>query len=116
MACVVCKASAMALPPSLTLPLQTTPCSRRYHNAKVQLSPSTATGGRVAHTCPLCASTSTLVGFTSLAAVLLIQGGHAPLPGNLLHQPALRTLSCRLHDGRNRSQAHLQSKEFFETR
>src|SRR6266852_7529294 len=48
----------MAVPPSLTLPVQTTPCSCRYHNANVQLSPSTATGGSVAHTCPLWASTT----------------------------------------------------------
>src|SRR5205823_7954492 len=48
----------MALPPSLTLPLQTTPCSCRYHNAKVQLSPSTATEGKLAHTCELWTSTT----------------------------------------------------------
>src|SRR5436309_8544133 len=48
----------MALPPELPLPVQTTPCSCRYQSAKVQLSPSTATGGKDSHTCPLCASTT----------------------------------------------------------
>src|SRR5437868_13075134 len=48
----------MARPPSLTLPLQTTPCSWRYHKASVQLSPSTATGGKLAHTCELWTSTT----------------------------------------------------------
>src|SRR6266481_9279407 len=106
----------MAMPPSPTLLAQTTPCSCRYHNANVQLSPSTATGGSVAHTCPLWASTSTLVGFASLATVLLIQGDHAPLCWNLLHQPALCTLSRRLHNSANRAQTHLQPKQFFQTR
>src|SRR5260370_26386717 len=32
--------------------------SCRYHHAKVQLSPSTPTAGKLAHTCPLCASTT----------------------------------------------------------
>src|SRR5260370_32825245 len=106
----------MAGPPSLTLPVQTTPCSCRYQSANVQLSPSTATGGSVAHTCPLWASTSTLVGFASLAAVLLIQGDHTPLPWHLLHQPALRAVSCRLYDSANHAQTHVQPQQFLETR
>src|SRR5260370_8607315 len=48
----------MARPPSLTLRSQSSPCSCKYHHTNVQLSPSTATGGKVAHTCPLCTSTT----------------------------------------------------------
>src|SRR6266700_1965944 len=48
----------MARPPSLTVLVATTPCSCRYQKARVHLSPSTATGGRLAHTCELWTSTT----------------------------------------------------------
>src|SRR5947209_8845253 len=110
-ALVMRKASAIARPPSLTVPVQAIPCSCRYHKASVQLSPSTATAGSVAHTCELWTSTSTLIGFPSLAAVLFIQGQHPPLLRHLLLQPLLRTLSGLLHDGRDGSQAHLLTQQ-----
>jgi hypothetical protein len=55
------------------------------------------------------------IGFASLAAVLLIQGHHTTLGGDLLLQPALRALSCCLHNGRNRAQTHFQPQQFFQT-
>src|SRR5947199_10782305 len=96
----------MARPPSLTVPRVLTPCSCRYHNASVQLSPSTATIGSVAHTCALWTSTSTLIGFPAFAAVLFIQGQHPSLLRHLLLQPRLRPLSCSLHNRGDRSQTH----------
>src|SRR5436305_8191818 len=95
----------MARPPSLTLRSQRSPCSCKYHHTNVQLSPSTATGGKVAHTCPLCTSTSTLIGFASLTAILLIQGPGTWRARLLLAQPPLSTSPRFLHDPDNASQA-----------
>src|SRR6266852_9524374 len=106
----------MARPPSLTLRSQTSPCSCKYHHTNVQLSPSTATGGRVAHTCPLCTSTSTLIGFSALTAVLFIQGPCTRRTRSLLAQPALRTSPRFLHDPANASQADAYATQLHQTR
>src|SRR5205085_7862656 len=93
-----------------------TPCSPKYHHTKVHLSPSTATGGTVAHTCPLCTSISTLIGFSALTALLFIQGQGTWGTGLLLAQPLLRPLPSFLHNPGNASHAQLDATHLQQTR